>query len=119
RINAPSSSKLKYSNSMAAERICANGLAMFKPLACENACSKNYDASFETIRRHRLTFLPRRRSKCSTWNMRKEPPRSMRGGSLPLFPDEIFTLARCLSRRRRRFRFSLSFRRGCRVRFSL
>jgi len=75
---------------------------------CENARSKNYDAPLATIRRRRLT-----------WNMRKEPPRSMRGGSLPLFPNEIFTLARCLSRRRRRFRFSLSFRRGCRVRFSL
>ena len=34
RINAPSSFKSKYSNSMATERTCANGLAMFKPLAC-------------------------------------------------------------------------------------
>ena len=34
RINAPSSFKSKYSNSMATERIWAKGLAMFCPLAC-------------------------------------------------------------------------------------
>ena len=34
RIKVPSSFRLKYSKSMATERICAKGLAIFKPFAC-------------------------------------------------------------------------------------